>query len=249
MAAELDRRDFIKGAVAGAAVASTAPAQARKTTPEEQEAATAVHPPRQPGTTQPSQGRLFLNDAEAALLTAAVDVMIPADDTGPGGVEAGVVTFIDRQLAGAWGTGARMYLGGPWAEGTPQQGYQLPLTPAQLFRAALPEVDDLARKDGGKPFAQLPPDGRDALLAGLDKGELALATMPGKTFMELLRTSVVEGYFADPAYGGNRGMAAWRMIGYPGARGAYVDDIERSRGKPFMVEPVSLADLQQPQQP
>lgn len=246
MAAQLDRRDFLKGAAAGAAVVTTVPAQARQTRPEEQEASTAVHPPHQPRNAPAAQGRLFLNDAEAAFVAAVVDVMIPADDVGPGGVEAGVVTFIDRQLAGAWGSGARMYLGGPWPEGTPQQGYQLPLTPAQLFRAALPEVDALARKDGGKPFAQLSPARRDALLAGLDKGDLTLATIPGKVFLEMLRTSVVEGYFADPAYGGNRTMAAWRMIGFPGARGAYVDDIERSRGKPFKAEPVSLADLQQP---
>lgn len=248
MAAELDRRGFIGGAVAGAALASAAPAAARKIRPEEQEAATAIHPHR-PRNAPPTQARLFLDDAEAVFLAAVLDVMIPADDAGPGGVEAGVITFIDRQFAGASGSGARMYLGGPWAEGTPQQGYQLPLSPAQLFRAGAAEVDALARKDGGTPFARLPPERRDALLSGLDKGELALATMPGQAFLELLRTSVVEGYFADPAYGGNRGMTAWRMIGFPGARGAYVDDIERSRGKPFAAEPVSLADLQQQPQP
>lgn len=128
-----------------------------------------------------------------------------------------------------------------------QQGYQLPLTSAQLFRAAIPEVDAAARANGGKPFAQMAAEQRDALLAGLDAGSVELATMPGRTFVEMLRTSAVEGYFADPAYGGNRAMAAWRMIGFPGARGAYVDDMERwQRGKPFRVEPVSLADLQQP---
>ena len=253
MAAELDRRDFIKGAVAGATLVSAAPAEARKARPEaqeprEQEAATATRPHR-PRAARPAQARLFLNDAEAVFLAAALDVLIPADDAGPGGVEAGVVAFIDRQLAGAWGSGARMYLRGPWADGTPQQGYQLPLTPAQLFRAGVPEVDALARKAGGQPFAQLPPERRDALLSALDKGELSLATLPGQAFLELLRTSAVEGYFADPAYGGNRNMAAWRMIGFPGARGAYVDDIESARGKRFAAEPISLADLQQQPQP
>lgn len=253
MAAELDRRDFIKGAVVGATLGSAVPAQARRPRPEQQEpeqqeAATAARPHR-PRAGRAAQALLFLNDVEAVFLAAALDVMIPADDAGPGGVEAGVVAFIDRQLAGAWGSGARMYLRGPWAEGTPQQGYQLPLTPAQLFRAGVPEVDALARKHGGKIFAQLAPERRDALLAGLDTGELSLATLPGQAFLELLRTIVVEGYFADPAYGGNRNMAAWRMIGFPGARGAYVDDIDRARGKPFTAEPVALADLQQQPQP
>lgn len=239
----MDRRDFLRSAAASAALASTAPVAAQP----QQEAATAAHPPHQPRNAQPGTARLFLTDVEAAFVTAVVDVMIPADQTGPSGVEAGVVTFIDRQLAGAWGSGARMYLNGPWPEGTPQQGYQLPLTPARLFRATMPEIDALAAADGGggKSFAQLAPARRDAILTGLDQGDIALATMPGKLFLEMLRTSVIEGYFADPAYGGNRAMGGWRMIGFPGARGAYVDEIEKSRGKPFQAAPVSLADLQQ----
>lgn len=237
----MERRDFLKTAAVGAVVAANPVSAA----PHQQEAATATHQPHRPRNASPDAARLFLTDTEAAFLTAVVEVMIPADDAGPGGVEAGVVTFIDRQLAGAWGSGARMYLSGPWGEGTPSQGYQLPLTPAALFRAAMPEVDALARAEGGKRFAELPAARRDALLAALDKGEANLATTPGTVFLEMLRTSVVEGYFADPAYGGNRAMGAWRMIGYPGARGAYVDDIERSRGKRFQTDPVSLADLQQ----
>ena len=38
---------------------------------------------------------------------AAVDTIIPADELSPSGTECGVVTFIDRQLAGAWGSGAK----------------------------------------------------------------------------------------------------------------------------------------------
>lgn len=249
MSAELDRRDFLKGAVVGAALASAGAAEASPQQKTQQQAATAAQPPPRARNPQPRPVRLFLTDAEAAFVAAVVEIMIPDDDIGPSGLEANVLSFIDRQLAAAWGNGARMYLGGPWAEGTPQQGYQLPLTPAQLFRAALPEMDALARADGGKPFAQLPPERQNALLEGLDKGDMALVSIPGKVFVELLRTSVVEGYFADPAYGGNRAMGAWRMIGYPGARGAYVDEIERWRGKQFVAEPVALVDLQQQPQP
>ncbi|HLO78073.1 MAG TPA: gluconate 2-dehydrogenase subunit 3 family protein [Magnetospirillum sp.] len=244
MDAKLERRDFLKAAAAGAAMMSAGSVDAAPRHQAQQQAATAAQPPHRHRNGAAGPARLFLSDAEAAFLTAVVEIMIPADDVGPGGVEAGVVEFLDRQLAGAWGNGARMYLRGPWGEGTPQQGYQLPLTTAQLFRASVPELEALARQNGGKGFAQLPAQDRDKLLAALDSGEAALPTMPGKTFMELLRTSVVEGYFADPAYGGNRAMAAWRMIGFPGARGAYVDEIEAWRGKPFVDEPVSLADLQ-----
>ena len=249
MAADLDRRDFLKTAAAGAALASAPAAAQPRNRPSseqqaEQQAATAPHGPRRPRAAATAPARLFLTEPEAAFATAVAEVLIPADDVGPGAVEAGVVTFIDRQLAGAWGNGARMYLNGPWAEGTPQQGYQLPLTPAALFRAAMPQVDALARAGGGASFAQLPPQRRDRLLAALDGGQAALAGLPGKVVVDMLRTLVVEGYFADPAYGGNRDMAAWRMIGFPGARGAYADQIEAARDKPFRADPVSLADLQ-----
>jgi len=50
----------------------------------------------------------------------------------------------------------------------------------------------------------------------------------------------IEGYFSDPVYGGNRGMAAWKMIGFPGAYAGYYEMIDR-HGEPFVGEPRSLA--------
>ena len=50
-------------------------------------------------------GWVWFTDAEAAFITAAVARLIPADELGPGAVEAGVPTFIDRQLAGDYGRG------------------------------------------------------------------------------------------------------------------------------------------------
>lgn len=242
----LGRRHFLKAAAGVGAALTVAPVSAAPVSAEEQEqAATAPgHRPHAARGAPPAQARLFLNDAEAAFLTAAIDVLLPADDAGPGGVEAGVVIYLDRQLAGAWGSGARMYLAGPWAEGTPQQGYQLPLNPAQLFRIGMADADRAAKEAFGKGFAQLDPAKRNDFLAGLDSGDIGLATIPGKVFFQTLQLATIEGYFSDPAYGGNKGMAAWRMIGFPGARGAYMDDIAQYRGKPFQAEPVSLADLQ-----
>ena len=68
--------------------------------------------------------RFYLTQPEARFLDAAVARLIPADELGPGAKEAGVTCFIDRQLAGAWGTHSRNYRLGPWLEGTPQQGFQ-----------------------------------------------------------------------------------------------------------------------------
>jgi gluconate 2-dehydrogenase gamma chain len=61
----------------------------------------------------------FFTSIEAAVIVALVDTLIPKDDVGPGGIEVGVPTFIDREMAGAFGRGARMYMQGPFAAGTP----------------------------------------------------------------------------------------------------------------------------------
>jgi hypothetical protein len=50
----------------------------------------------------------------------------------------------------------------------------------------------------------------------------------------------IEGYFGDPAYGGNRGGRAWAMIGFPGAYGNYYDLVDK-HGIAFDVPPRSLA--------
>ena len=69
---------------------------------------------------------------------------------------SGLNIFIDRALAGGWGKGDRLYMQGPWQRGTPNQGYQLPLTPAQLYRAGIEATNAHCRKTyGGKTFDRL----------------------------------------------------------------------------------------------
>ena len=97
---------------------------------------------------------LFFNAAEARFIEAAVERLIPPDEIGPGALEAGVPNYIDRQLGGAWGAGERLYRSGPWQQGTPTQGYQLPFTPAELFRNALRGIDDDLRTRGGTHVRQ-----------------------------------------------------------------------------------------------
>jgi gluconate 2-dehydrogenase gamma chain len=80
---------------------------------------------------------LFFNKQEAQFVEAAVSRLIPKDDQWGGALEAGVPNYIDKQLAGSWGAGERLYRSGPWQPGTPQQGYQLPFTPAEFYRTGL----------------------------------------------------------------------------------------------------------------
>jgi gluconate 2-dehydrogenase gamma chain len=39
------------------------------------------------------------------------------------------------------GVGERLYRSGPWRPGTPSQGYQLPFTPAELFRTSIDAIN------------------------------------------------------------------------------------------------------------
>ena len=101
---------------------------------------------------------LYLLEPEIRFLEAAVEHLIPTDELGPGARDAGVVVYIDRQLAGSWGTHGRMYRGGPWIEGTPQQGYQSRFTPQEVYRIAIREIDQHCKTAFDRPFAQLPAD-------------------------------------------------------------------------------------------
>src|SRR3954464_13039791 len=123
------RRDFLKGAVVGGAAAAI---QQPQSTQAQQPAATAA-----PNAAAGPEGYAFLNIEEAAFVEALAHHMVPADDLTQKGTDLGINVYIDRALAGAWGKGDRLYMQGPWKQGTPNQGYQLPLTPAELYRAGI----------------------------------------------------------------------------------------------------------------
>src|SRR5882762_10264166 len=122
-------------------------------------------------------GYLFFTPVEMAFIQPACGRLIPLDELGPGAVEAGVPNYLDQQLGGAWGAGERLYRSGPWQPGTPSQGYQLPFTPAELFRNALRGVA-ADFKAQGKDFATLSGDDQDAYLKSLEAGGKDLNGVP-----------------------------------------------------------------------
>lgn len=171
---------------------------------------------------------LFLSPQEAATVEAFVDRLIPPDSETPGGKDLGCAVFIDRQLAGPYGRSESEYMEGPFRDGTEQQGPQSPVTPAQHYRTALAALDAACRaKFGGKTFMELSDDQKDEAIKGLEDGSLKLDGTEGKEFFKLILKDTQNGAFADPIYGGNRNMAAWKMIGFPGAHYDYRDWIER----------------------
>lgn len=188
------------------------------------------------------KGWRYLTDAEAGFLTAAVDRLIPPDETGPGASEAGVVVFLDRQLNGGYGNGDHFYLEGPWGQGTDTQGYQSRFTPAQFYRHAIAAIEKaVGNAHQGKAFKDVGADAQDQLLKQMESGALKLEGPIGsKDFFDFFLQNVREGYFADPIYGGNRNGAAWKMIGFPGAHYDYSPWVT-AYNKPVPVPTVGLA--------
>ena len=187
----------------------------------------------------PSTTYIFFSPEEATFIEAAVSRLIPADEQWGGALEAGVPNYMDKQLAGAWGAGERLYRSGPWYPGTPEQGYQLPFTPAELFHTALAAINKSGK--GGTRFAKMSPGDQDAYLKGLEKGGKDLGGVPSDVFFAHLWDLTLEGFFSDPVYGGNRNMISWRMIGFPGAYASYYDLVDK-HGLKLDRPPMSLAE-------
>jgi gluconate 2-dehydrogenase gamma chain len=240
MMRSVSRRTVIKatGAV-GASILPVGLAADEASAQQPHRTAAANTPPPQADSRAQPTTYLFFNLEEAAFIEAAVARLIPADDRWPGAVEAGVPNYIDKQLNGAWGAGERLYRSGPWQAGTPSQGYQLPFTPAELYRTAIAAIN--IELKARTPFAKMQAEEQDAYLRSLEAGGKDLGGVPSNLFFATLWECTVEGFFSDPVYGGNRDMMAWRMIGFPGAYASYYDLVDQ-HGMAVDRAPASLAE-------
>jgi gluconate 2-dehydrogenase gamma chain len=233
----IERRRFLLGAgFAGTAVAAgLAPGL-----PASEAQAQAAAPPianAEPDTF------LVLTETEQAFLSATADTMIPADELSPSGTDCGIVTFIDRQLASAWGGGAKMYRGGPFQKGKPEQGYQLSLTPREFFQAGIAAANEWSRRTYGKEFDRISVAERNAALTAMQEGKAEFHGFSSRAFFGQLLTITMQGFFSDPVYGGNRNKVSWKMLGFPGLPATYADKIDAYRDKRYVAPPQSISDF------
>jgi len=228
----IPRREFLKGAMVGtAALAAGTAAPAAAQTPA------SVTP------SADTEPLLTLTATEHAFIVVAVDTIIPADELSPSGSDCGVATFVDRQLAGAYGTGARLYRQGPFPKAKPELGYQLALNPREFFRSGIEQANAWTRKTYGKDFDRLSYQDRDAALKAMEEGKAPFPGFSSRMFFDALLQITMEGFFADPIYGGNRDMAGWKMVGYPGLPATYREEITKYFGKKYDKPPRSIADF------
>ncbi|MGY4412206.1 gluconate 2-dehydrogenase gamma chain [Bradyrhizobium sp. LB7.1] len=199
------------------------------------------HNKADPVTPVVSGGYLFFTAKEAAIVDAFVDRLIPADELGAGARDAGVTTFIDRQLTGPYGGHDSLYMQGPFSETPlPSQGLQSPMTPRQQYRLGLAALDRYCTETyGGRGFAELNCEKQDNLIHAMEKGEVQFQNFDSQMLFSAIHSNAIEGYFADPIYGGNREMIGWNLVGFPGTRYDYRDVMEKLN-KRYELPPVGL---------
>lgn len=183
-----------------------------------------------------AKGWQFFTLEEAREVEAIVERLIPADDLSASGKEAGCAVFIDRQLASHYGRYERLYQHGPFVPGVEPPSE---LVPAERYRVGLEQLGRHCQATFGKRFSELEGDQRDEVLRKMESGDIAFEGIESKVFFEQILQNAMEGFFADPIYGGNRDMVSWKMLGFPGARYDYRPYIDRHNEKLDLI-PLSI---------
>jgi hypothetical protein len=186
----------------------------------------------------------------------------PAEAGHPGARETGVAGYIDAMLGALAVIEAEeaihspvippvpvIFAGGPWssrhAAGADPMASFIVLDPVSRiawrkrltgwrgqYTSGIAALDKMAGGDFTK-----------AATAEQDK---ILASPPMKAFLALLFEHTIEGMYAAPEYGGNRGLAGWKEISYPGdsqPAGYTSDEVERSDGHDPVDETAVVADV------
>lgn len=188
----------------------------------------------------------FLTLDQAEAVERLIDRIYPEDENGPGAVELGVLFFIDGQLAGAWGEGAKHYTEPPYhpEEAVPEQGWQYRHTPNEVYELALNYLETHTQNAYGKAVGDLSDEEADEVVAALESDDVdAFRGFTPSSFFSLLRQNTLEGVYSDPMYSGNRGMMGWRMKDYPGTPMSLLSYKDRITDDQFYdIDPVSLSE-------
>jgi gluconate 2-dehydrogenase gamma chain len=167
----------------------------------------------------------FFTEQEAKMIVAACERIFPADESGPGATQAGAMIYIDRQLAGPYGTDKYRYTQAPFVESVPEHGYQGKANPQETYREGIKQL--------GSGFAELEAAKQDEALKKIEKTH----------FFQLLRQHTIEGMFCDPMHGGNAELIGWQLIGYPGPQMSFRNQIGKYNGVAYRPKPQSLEQI------
>ncbi|HEV2536138.1 MAG TPA: gluconate 2-dehydrogenase subunit 3 family protein [Streptosporangiaceae bacterium] len=203
----------------------------------------------------------FFTPHQAAVVTDATARIAPgphddpAEKGHPGAREADVTSYIDAMLGALDALGndentpPMIFAGGPWSNrhtsGPDLMARFTALDPVAkiAWRKRLTAWQDQYRK-GINNLDKLA--GGDFTKVTQDKQDKILATASVSNFTSLLFEHTIEGLYASPEYGGNRGLSGWKEIGFPGdiqPRGYTADEVERSDGHDPVEQSPVIADV------
>ncbi|MHA6139509.1 gluconate 2-dehydrogenase subunit 3 family protein [Pseudomonas mohnii] len=221
------RRHFLKSSLTLIPIVSIAPQSVLSASTD-----IAEKPPEASTTPPQPYTPHFFSEVEWSFVNAATAQLIPDDEIGPGAIACGVPEFIDRQMDTPYAHGALWYMQGPFLTDLPAElGYQQKLTPRDIYHFGIKACNEWCSKTKGKAFSNLSDEEKVKALHELEADAVPMDEMKSSLFFSQLLKNTKEGYFSDPIYGGNKKMAGWKMIGFPGARADYMDWIDHPNEK------------------
>jgi gluconate 2-dehydrogenase gamma chain len=135
------------------------------------------------------QGR-FLTEPESVLLDALVEQIIPTDDW-PGGRDAGVTNFIDKQLVG------------------PYTRHQ------ETYRKGLLAIQETCKARFQKRFEEISWEEQTQFLKNMEGGKMEGTGWEkgfDREFFGLIRNHAMQGFYGSPRHGGNKNNVSYRML-------------------------------------
>jgi hypothetical protein len=146
----------------------------------------------------PSEAPRFFWPEQRAQLDRLFEAILPGSPDSPGATDVAAAALIDRELAI-----------------DPPDYYEVPAWRA-LYVAGLAALDAACLARTQVALVDATPEQVHDLVAALAAGQLTgfPAGLDQAHLFGVLRAHCIEGCFADPKYGGNRGGAMWRWYGY-----------------------------------
>jgi len=198
------------------------------------------------------KGFAFFTAHEAAVIKAAAARLVPGPDddptemalNSPGATEADVVRYIDTMLSMFDHHRPKTFAGGPWSDRNgghvDHMADFVPPVPRQLnawhhrisdfraqYRKAVKTLDGAA---AGKDFSAADAAEQDKIL------------LKHSAPRDLIFGHTIEGMYCVPEYGGNRDLAGWQSISWPGdsqRRGYTAHEVSHSDG----ADPVNMSPI------
>lgn len=185
----------------------------------------------------------FTRFEDFKVLEQATEQIYPEDENGPGAIKLNVPYFIDKQLAGDFGSNKDAYMQGPVQDVEDISTYQTLMTRGDVMIEGLRKLNAQSQERHDEKFYDAEPEQQVNILQDAESDKMEMDGVRSSVFFGLLRKLTIEGAYADPLYGGNKDMMGWKMREFPGVKAAYRDTIDSKEFK--LIEPTSLSDYQQ----